>query len=299
MSVDRSTQRLMAWYPARWRARYGEELAALILDMTDGRRLSWRLRADVAAAGTRERLRGVGDARSGGRLVLWAWAIFIIAGAIVAKTTEHWQTTLPVGGHWLAAAAFSALAVLAIATAVLVLAGIALTIPSLIAFLQTGGWLKVRVWILTGAALTTALVAATVALATWAHGLTPAARNGHDTLYTTAFLIWAALAAITLLTWTKAATTTADRLRLTPTTLQLHARLAPAIAVAMILMTVATVMVWVAVAVAAPAGIRPSAGAAPIVPSATPQAFAILAAAGLMTFATALAGAGARRAHSV
>jgi hypothetical protein len=298
VSVDRSTQRLLAWYPASWRARYGEELAALILDMTDGRRLSWRLRADIAAAGTRERLRGVGDARSGGRLVLWAWAIFIIAGAIVVKTSEHWQTTLPVGGHWIAAAAFSALTFLAIATALLVLAGIAVTIPSLIAFLQTGGWPKIRAWILAAAALTAALVAATAALAAWAHGLTHAARNGHDTLYTTAFLIWAALAALTLLAWTKAATTTADRLTLTPTTLHLHARLAPVITVAMTLMTATTVMVWVAVAVAAPAGIRPSAGAAPIVPSDTPQAFAILAAAGLMTFATALAGAGTRRAHS-
>ena len=181
----------------------------------------------------------------------------------------------------------------------LVLAGIALTIPSLIGFLRTGGWPKIRAWILTAAALTTALVAATVAIAAWAHGLTPHARNGHDALYATAFLIWAALAAITLLAWTKAATTTADRLGLTPTTLQLHARLAPAIAVAMTLMTAATMMWWVAVAVAAPADIRPSAGAAPIVPSATPQAFAILAAAGLMTFATALAGAGARRANSV
>ena len=191
--------------------------------------------------------------------------------------------------------AFPALTVLAIATGLLVLAGIALTMPSLLAFLHTGGWPKIRAWILTAAALTAALVGATVALAAWAHGLTYAARNGHDTLYTAAFLTWAALAAITLLAWTTAATTTANRLTITPTTLHLHARLARAIAGAMALMTAATVMVWVAVAVAAPAGIRPSAGAAPSVPSATTQAFAILAAAGLMTFATALAGAGALR----
>jgi hypothetical protein len=290
VNVDRSTKRLLAWYPARWRARYGEELAALIVDMTDGRRLSWRLRADIAAAGTRERLRGVGDARGGGRLVLWAWAIFIIAGAIVAKTSEHWQTTLPVAGHPILAAAIPALAVLAIVTALLVLAGIALTIPRLIAFLQTGGWPKIRGWVLTAAALTAALVAATVAIAAWAHGLTNAARNGHDALYTTAFLIWAALAVITLLAWTKAATTTADRLTLTPTTMQLHARLAPAIAVTMTLMTATTMMIWVAVAVLSPTTTGP-----PVAPDAS----TILTAAGLMTFATALAGAGARRANRV
>jgi hypothetical protein len=290
VSADRSTQRLLAWYPARWRARYGEELAALILDMTDGRRLSWRLRADIAAAGTRERLRGAGDARSGGRLVLWAWATFIIAGVIVAKASEHWQTTLPAAGHPILAAAIPALTILASATALLVLAGIALTIPSLIAFLQTGGWPKIRAWILTAAALTITLLAATVAIAAWAHGLTHAARNGHDALYTTAFLIWATLAAITLLAWTKAATTTADRLTLTPTTLHLHARLAPAITIAMTLMTATTMTVWVAVAIVSPATIGP-----PV----APDAATVLAAAGLMTFATALAGAGARRAHSV
>ena len=49
MSVDRSAERLLQWYPANWRKRYGEELAGLLVDMSDGRRLSWRLRADVAA----------------------------------------------------------------------------------------------------------------------------------------------------------------------------------------------------------------------------------------------------------
>lgn len=296
MSVDRRAERLLHWYPAAWRARYGEELTGLIVDMSDGRRLSWRLRADVAAAGARERMRlNGGDARGGGRAVLWAWAMFVLAGMMVAKTSEHWQSALPPGGHLVASLAFGALTVLAATTAVLVLAGIALTIPSLVAFLRSGGWPQIRRWILSAAALTGILVAATVGLAAWAHALTPFARNGHDALYGAAFLTWVALGTTTLLVWTRAATATADRLSLSPTTLHLHARLTTPIASLMALMTVATVTWWVAVAVTAPGALTGSAAD----PHASPVVPALIVAAVLMTLATALAASGARRARTV
>ena len=296
MSVDRSAERLLQWYPASWRARYGEELGGLIVDMSDGGRLSWRLRADVAAAGAHQRLRGtrVGDPRGGGRIVLWAWAIFILAGMVVAKTSEHWQSALPRGSHPVASVAFATLTVLAAATAVLVLAGIALALPSLVTFLRSGGWRQIRRWVLTAAALTTGLVAATAALVAWAHGLTPRARNGHDALYGVAFLAWAALAASTLLAWTKAATATADRLSLSPTTLQLHAHSTRVIAGAMALMTAATVTWWVAVAIASPGALT----GLPATPHASPVVPALILAAVLMTMATALGAAGARRANT-
>ena len=296
MSIDRRAERLLRWYPAAWRDRYGEEMTGLIVDMSDGRRLSWRLRADVAAAGARERLRvRGGDARSGGRVVLWAWAIFVLAGMIVAKTSEHWQSALPAGGHPVASVSFVALTVLGAATAVLVLAGIALTIPSLIALLRSGRWPQIRRWILTAATLTTVLVAATAGLAAWAHGLTPHARNGHDALYGAAFFAWAALAATTVLAWTKAATATADRLNLSSTTLQLHARMTTVIAILMALMTAATVAWWVAVAIVAPGALTGT----PAAPHASPVVPALIMAAVLMTVATTLATAGARRARTV
>ncbi len=297
MSVDRSVERLLRWYPAGWRARYGEELAELIVDMSDGQRLPWRLRADVAAAGTRERLRvpRIGDPRSGGRLVLWAWAIFMLAGLLVAKTSEHWRSALPPGSHPVASAAFVALTVLASATAVLVFAGIALTLPSLVAFLRSGGWPQIRRWILAAASLTAAVVAATAGLAAWAHGLSPHARNGHDGIYGAAFLTWAALAAGTLLAWTKAATGTADHLSLGPRTLLLHAHLTRAIAPLMAVMTVATVAWWVAVAIVMPGALT----GAPAIPHASPFVPALFVATVLMMLATTLAAAGARRGHTV
>jgi hypothetical protein len=294
MSIDRSAERLLNWYPARWRARYGEELAGLIVDMSDGRRLSWRVRADVAAGGARERLRinGNGDPRRGGRIVLWAWAIFILAGLIVAKTSEHWQSAVS-GSHPVASVAFVALTVLAVVTGVLVLAGIALTVPSQITFLRSGGWTQIRGRILLAAALSVLLVAATAGLIAWAHTLTPRARNGHDAPYGVAFLAWTVLGAATLLTWTKAATFTADRLSLTPTILELHVRLGRAIAGLMALMTSATIVWWIAVAVVTP-GALTGAAAAPNAPAAVP---ALILSVVLMVLATTLAAAGVRRAR--
>lgn len=294
MTADRSAGRLLRFYPKGWRARYGEELRALIVDMTDGGRVAWRMRADVATAGVRERLRGggIGDARGGGRLVLWAWALFVLAGAIVAKSSEHWQSALPAGGHAAATAAFTALIAIAIVASVLVLAGIALAVPSLVAFLRAGGWPAIRASILTAGALTVVLVAATAALAAWAHGLTLRARNGHDALYGAAFLTWVALAAACLLAWTRAATFTADWLNLSPTTLQLHARLAPAVTFAMATMTAATIVWWAVVAAASPAALTggaPSSHASAAVPS-------LVVAVIVMLLATGLGSVGARRA---
>jgi hypothetical protein len=104
MSPARTAARLLRLYPASWRVRYGDELETLILDMSGGGRVPWRIRANVAAAG-RERLCAAGpggdsaDARvrGGASLVLWAWTLFVVAGAIVQRTSEHWDSALPGG----------------------------------------------------------------------------------------------------------------------------------------------------------------------------------------------------------
>ena len=187
-----------------------------------------------------------------------------------------------------------ALSVLAAATAVLVLAGIALTLPRLLTFLRSGGWPRIRRWILAGTALTILLVAATAGLAAWAHGLTPHARNGHDALYGAAFLTWGALAAATLLAWTKAATSTADQLPLSARTLQLHARLTTVIAAAMTTMTAATMTWWTAVAIVSPGALT----GPPASPHASPVVPALTVAIALMALASGLATVGARRANT-
>jgi hypothetical protein len=302
MKASRTIDRLLWCYPAPWRARYGDELEALILDMSDGRRVPWRVRADVLGAGLRERLHasglsGDGPARSRVRagvvLVMWAWALFVLGGAVLGKSTEHWQSAMPTGsGHTLATAAFSTVLVGAVGAALLVLAGIGAALPDVLSFLRGGGWRHMRAPVLTAVGLTVAMVAATLGLAAWAHGLTPAARNGHDTAYAIAFLAWAALCAGTLFTWTAAAALTARHLGLATWILRVQARLAAAATAAMGLIAAATAVWWVTVAQASPAALTggPDVGRQSAL---VPQ---LVVAMVIMLCATALGAVGARRA---
>jgi hypothetical protein len=292
---------LLALYPAAWRRRYGNELDALIVDMhADGRDTGWRVRADVLRAAARERLGGGhrGEPsrriRGGASLVLWAWAVFVLAGAIVAKTSEHWQRAL--SGHPASTAeiAFGGLTVVAVAAAVLVAAGIAMTLPAAMRFLRDGGWPRVRSRALVAAALTVAAVAATTALVAWAHRLTVFDRNGHDDLYAGAFLCWAALASAVVLAWTAVAAGIARGLRCGRAVLRAHALLAPAVTVLMAVMTVATAVWWAIVGRHSAAAL--TGGSAAAQPSAiVPQ---LVVAGALMLIATTMAAVGAARADA-
>lgn len=301
MSGSRTSGRLLALYPPVWRARYGEELEALIVESSGGQGVPWRVRADVALAGGRERLRAAGlsgdgapseRVRGGVLLTLCAWALFVVAGMGVQKFSEHWQDATPAASRALPSTAFDALVVAALCGIVLVLAGIAATLPSVAAFLRGGGWRAIRRRVVTAALLTGVEVTATIGLVVWAHGLTGPQRNGHDVAYAIAFLCLALLAAACLVAWTVAAVATARRLPLRAATLRTETWIACAVAGAMGVMTAATAVWWGALAGAAPwflAGSAAGAAASPLAPQ-------LLAAAALMLLATLLGGAGAQRA---
>lgn len=291
----------MRLYPREWRARYGEELEALIVESSDGRRVPWQVRADVALAGGRERLRAAGlgediapgdQVRGGALLVLCAWALFVVAGIGVQKLSEHWQATTPDGSQALPSVAFGGLVVGAICASVLVLVGLASTFPSLVALLRGGGWPVIRRPVVTAVLLTVVMIAATVVLVVWAHGLNGRQRAGDDTAYAIAFVTWGLLAVVCLFVWTVAAVTTARRLRLPVATLRLEAKLATAVTVVMAVMTAATAVWWAALADAAPWFLA----GRPVGSSASPLAPEPVAAAALMVLATLLGAAGARQA---
>jgi hypothetical protein len=290
---------LLALYPAAWRRRYGDELDALIVDMhADGRNTGWRVRADLVRASARERLRGARRdepsrrIRGGSSLVLWAWALFVLAGAIVAKTSEHWQRALPGHPSSIANVAFAGLTAVAVTVALLVTAGIALALPGATRFLRDGGWPRVRSRALIAATLTVVAATATVVLVAWAHRLTVLDRNGHDRLYTGAFLCWAALVAAALLAWTAVATGIARGISCGRVALRAQAGLAPIVAVLMAAMTAATVGWWAIVGHDSPAAL--TGGPAAAHGSAfVPQ---LVVATALMLIATSIAVVGAARA---
>ncbi|HEY4349537.1 MAG TPA: hypothetical protein VGM80_18310, partial [Gaiellaceae bacterium] len=277
-------------YPAPWRARYGEELDALILETNGGDRTPAKTYANVALSGARERMRAsglVGDGippnermRAGSLLVLSAWAMFVAAGLGVAKFSEHWQVAVTPRGN-LPAGAFHALLIGAAAGSGFVLAGIALALPSLVAFLRDGGWPGIRRRVLIAVTISLLSIAATIGLAGWAHGLTLGQRNGHDLGYSLAFLAWAFTALCSLAAWAVTAVATARRLALPTTVLRIEGWLSTGATVAMGAMTAATVSWWVALADSAPwalSGGRPGASGSAVPPQLVVEAALMLAA---------------------
>jgi hypothetical protein len=285
---------LLRLYPRAWRVRYGAELEALILE-TSGRRPSLRDGLDVAAGALRERLRAAGLAgdpppaelaRSGALLVLCAWTVFVVAGGLVQKLSEHWQGATPAGARGLPSAAFDVLLGAAALGTALVLGGVALALPALARFLRAGGWPLVRARILAAAGLSLAAGAGVGGLAVWARGLTGSQRNGSDPAYSALVAVTVVLLIGCLAAWTAAAVACARRVHLAHDTVLLQAGLAIGVTIAMTAMTVATAVWWGALARSAQPGFF---GGSPIAPQ-------LLAAALLMLAATVSGAYGAGRA---
>jgi hypothetical protein len=298
MSAARSSGFLLRLYPPSWRERYGAELEQLIMESSDGGRVSWRARLDVAHAALRERLRAVwpGGAggpeqrvRAGALLMLWAWALAMVAGAAVQKVSEHWQDATPSNGRSLPAAGFDTLVIAAGIGALLLVGGVIVVLPQVVTFLRDGGWPAIRRHVLVAVLVSAVVGGATVGLAVWAHGLTGRERNGADVGYTVAFLAWAALCVLAVFAWTAVAARTLRRIALPRVLLELIAGIACGVSVAIGLMTAATALWWAALADHAPwvlAGRAAGVDASPLAPQ-------LLAAAGVLLVATGLSVAGA------
>jgi len=63
--LERRARRLLSWYPAGWRARYGDEFAELLLAELAEQPRAWRRTVNVAHCGITARLAA---AALGGRL---------------------------------------------------------------------------------------------------------------------------------------------------------------------------------------------------------------------------------------
>jgi hypothetical protein len=213
--------RLVRLYPAAWRARYGSELEDLIAAMrADGHR-AWRLALDVARGAGRERLRAT-RGRDGLLMVLWAWALTVVAGGGLQKTTEH---------------ATPLLAVAAVTAAVLVAAGIALALPATVRFLRSD-FAAVREPALTAAGLSVVALLALTGLVAWASRLGGAARDGHDAAYAAAFIATGLLCAAALAGWTALAATLARRITLPRGVQRAQSLLAAAVALTLPAITI-------------------------------------------------------------
>jgi len=268
------TDRCLRWYPRAWRARYGEEVVALLDEEYDGH-LPTLVHLGLVTGGLRQRARQsglTGDAvpaadgvRVGALMVLAAWVAFAAAGASFAKFSEHFDEALPhsMSAHRLSDAAFTLLQTVGGVTVVIVVIGALLAVPALVRYLREGGWSSLRGHALRALAGTGITVAATVPLVVWARHLTSHQRNGGLPLYGGLFLLWAAIMAVTLTLWAVLAIVAGSRIVLPKAILTAEAILAVAIAVAMVVMVGATAVWWGAMAKDAPSFLNASPGGLP------------------------------------
>jgi len=253
---------LLRWYPPAWRARYGDELVALMEDQSEQGPPTRRIKLSVMGAGLRERFHQSGlvgvqlspadRARAGALLVLCAWTAFVLAGASFSKAAEHFARAVPAGSRAIPQDAFDVVAALGATGVVLMTLGALAALPAFVRFVRTGGWSSIRGHVLRATALTVVTVGAVLPLSLWAHHLNELQRNGGDGIYSGAFVTWALLVAGALSLWTAAGVAAAIRIDLPRRVLHVEAMLAIAVAGAMAVITAATALWWGSMATRAP-----------------------------------------------
>jgi hypothetical protein len=254
--------RLVKWYPPSWRARYGEEFVAYVEDTLGGARPKPGFLFSIALGALRERGYQTGlvghhqtravQSRSGSLLVLCAWSAFMLAGASFSKLSEHFAQAMPVGTSSPAHVGFDVVVVCGALGMMLVLVGALVALPSFVASLRAGAWTTARRRILPALTLSVLALGALVPLVHWAHQLTEAQRNGGDGAYALAFVAWALVISLTLVSWVRVVVHCVASMDLSPRVLRVEAQLAAAVSLLMVATTSGAALWWADVASNAP-----------------------------------------------
>jgi hypothetical protein len=289
--------RLLRWYPAQWRARYGDELTALFEDTFGGGTIPWRTRMNTARAGLTEHLRsgGLGGeganpaerTRNGSLMVLSGWAFFVIAGSMYAKLNENWSAGTPRPDRWLPNAAFLGVEIGAAVGLLIVLVAGLIALPALVRALRTSGWSLVRRPVLWTAVAGGATVIAGIPVVIWAHHLTYHQRNGGLFVYSAIFLVVSLLIAAFVVTVTASVASLTKQLSLPAASIRRLGYLALIMVGTMGVVMGGTVLWWVTLAHHAPTVLG---GRAPA---------DLIVTVGLMAVGMLLAGVGAYRVSGV
>jgi hypothetical protein len=262
MSNDHRFSKLLRWYPSAWRARYGDEMTALLKDTYGTNRVPRRDRLSLTKAGSVERARSaglLGDAvgpdervRAGSLLILCAWALFMVAVAIVAKFSDNWIGMTPTLHRSLPRDGFTAAMWAGALGGVLVLAAACVVLPAFVRFIRHHGWASIRRTLRRATLVVVMGVALTVGLSVWAHHLSPQERNGGTIPYELAFLLWSVVVVAAIAMSTAAAVSVARRLTLSRRTLQVLGSMALALALTMGVVIVGFATWWSEMATYAP-----------------------------------------------
>ncbi len=253
---------LIRWYPATWRARYGEELTALLHDTHGMAKVPLRERVTLATRGSFERARASGllgssleksdRMRAGSLLVLWGWALFMVAGSIVQKFSEHWASVTPAIHRSVATGAFGVIQVTGEVGGLLVLAAAAISIPGLVRLLRAGSWPAIRGPVRRAAMAGGVAAAFTFGVALWAHSVPDHQRNSGFFFHGVVFILWGLAVVIALGLATAAAVAVARTIAWSPRALRVLGGVAIVLTILMVGVASGTIVWWVTMANFAP-----------------------------------------------
>jgi hypothetical protein len=295
-------EQLVRWYPSQWRERYGDEMAALLEDSyASVSEVPLRQRVSLAWSGLGERARSAGlvgwsrspdlRLRGGSLLVLCGWAFYVVAGAVFAKSADHWSSGSPSAGHWVATGGFNVVGAAAGAGTLIVLLAALAVLPAFVRFVRFGGWREVSRPILVALGSCVASALLLLILVAWAHSLSGHDRNGGLAIYGWFFVLVSLVFFAALACGTVAATAVARRVELSHRTLQALGVMAIALVGVMALAIVSLVAWWASEAVHAPGFLsRVIGNGVPFHSSVAPPT--LLASGALMVFGLALGVAG-------
>ncbi len=248
-----ASHRLLRWYPSAWRARYGDEMVALMQDTYGDDRVPWRQRWSLARRGLGERVHRLGRreprpedrVRNGSLWVLCGWAFFVLGGMAFGKLSEHWDQATAPGVRHLPAIGYNAVVTAAIVGLLVVLLAGALALPATVRLLRGGGWPEVRRPVLAAAAVVALTTVYSIGVAVWSLHLPDGRQSGS---VGAVGVVWAVLVSCSIAALTAAAVAVARRLTLTARVVEAEGWLAVALAVVMVVVMAGTALWWGAIA---------------------------------------------------
>ena len=277
-SADRF-ERMIRWFPPRWREHYGAGMVALLEDTYADGEVPLRAHFSMMRTGLVERVREfglIGSAasanerlRAGSLAILCGWTLFMIAGADFVKFSERWNGATPRAHLMLPDLGYAIVRDAGIAGVVVVLLGALLAVPSFLRLVRGGNWPLVRGPVVRTVVAGTSVMVFTAGISIWAHLLNSGDRNGGLWAYEGAVLLWCLAVIVTLGIATGAALRVSRQLDLAARTLRLLCGLAITLSVAMSAILIGTALWWASEAAYAPRFMREGIGNGIVITSST------------------------------